>query len=314
MGADGETILSELEWSDLKVILALFRGGSVASASRILGVDSSTVSRRLAAAEDALGAVLVLRGGREFRFTSEGTMALRVAETIETAVQSAASSIKSAKQAIEGKVTITSVGSFFHVLSPFCELVEKKHVKLRVEINDTDNVLNLSSGEADIAIRFALPKEPELIARKVFEFGWNAYASKDYADHYGLPRSHEELRNHRLILYAENRLHLTQFAWMEQFKSGHDRFARVTNPSVALRSVLAGSGIASLPTYADGEHLGLVRVFPEPFYGQTAYLVFHETMRNSARIRAVSDELVAYLDSKNLNLRGDGNSTSRDPK
>lgn len=167
-------------------------------------------------------------------------------------------------------------------------------------------MVNLAAGEADIAIRFALPKEPDLIARKIFEFGWNAYASKDYASHYGLPKSHEDLRNHRLILCSENRLHLAQFAWLEAFKSGHDRFARVSNPNGALRSVLAGTGIASLPSYTDAEYLGLVRLFPQSVHRHDAYLVYHETLRNSARIRTVIDELVAYLNTQKSILGAEG--------
>ncbi len=297
--------MPDLEWSDLKVILALSRGGSVAGAARILGVDSSTVSRRLAAAEEALGAVLVLRGGREFRFTAEGTLALRTAEAMETAVHATATAIKSAKQAIEGNVKITAVGSFFHILAPICAVVEKKYPNLIVELDDTDNTLNLASGEADIAIRFALPKEPDLVARKVFDLGWNVYASKDYAAQYGLPESPEGLRDHRLILYAENRLHLPQFAWMEQFKSSHDRFARVTNPSVAFRSALAGNGLACLAAYVEAERVGLVRVFPKPVYTQPAYVVYHESVRDSARIHAVAEELMAYLSSKKRLLTGE---------
>ena len=81
-GAEVGAILAELEWSDLKVILALSRGGSIAGAGRILNIDSSTVSRRLAAAEEALGGCLILRGGREFRFTAEGMTALHAAEAM----------------------------------------------------------------------------------------------------------------------------------------------------------------------------------------------------------------------------------------
>jgi DNA-binding transcriptional LysR family regulator len=306
LGAVWKAALSDLEWSDMKVILALSRGGSVAAAARLLGVDSSTVSRRLAAAEEALGAVLVLRGGREFRFTAEGAMALRTAEALETAILSTTSAIKSAKQAIEGKVKITSVGSFFHVLNPLPAIVEKKYPDLLVQIDDTDGVLNLASGEADIAIRFNIPKEPDLIARKAFDLGWHIYASKDYAAQYGLPKTHDDLREHRLILYTENRLHLAAFAWLEQFKCGHDRFARVNNNSVALRSVLAGSGIGALAAHVDAEHLGLVRVFPKPFYCQPAFLVYHESLRDSARIRVVAEELMAYLANKKALLSGEG--------
>jgi DNA-binding transcriptional LysR family regulator len=231
---------------------------------------------------------------------TEGTMAVQTAEAMEAAVSSTAKSIKSAKQAIEGKVRITSVGSFFHVIHPFCEVMAKKYPRLVVEIDDTDAVLNLSSGEADVAVRFFLPKEPDLIARRAFDQNWYVYASKEYADHYGLPQTHDDLRNHRLILYIESRLKLPAFAWMEQFKSGQERFVRVTNPGVALSAVSAGSGIAGLPVWLDSGHFGLLRVFPEPYHSQPAYVVYHESLRDSARIRTVVDELITFLADRTL--------------
>ena len=287
--------MADFEWSDLKVILALSRCGSLAAAARMLGVDSSTVSRRLAAAEEALGAVLLLRGGRDFRFTTEGAMAVRTAEAMEAAVSSTMTAIKSAKQAIEGKVRITSVGSFFHIIQPFCDMMAEKYPKLVIEVDDTDAVLSLSAGEADVAVRFFLPKEPDLIARRAFDQTWYVYASREYASHHGLPQCHEDLRHHRLILYIESRLRLSAFAWMEQFKSGQERFVRVTNPGIALNAVSAGSGIAGLPAWLDSGHFGLVRVFPEPYYSQPAYVVYHESMRDSARIRTVADDLIDFL-------------------
>ncbi len=296
--------MAELEWSDFKVILALSRGGSVAGASRILGVDSSTVSRRLSAAEEAFGAVLVLRGGREFRFTAEGSIALHTAEAMEASIQSTQTAIKSAKQAIEGKVKITTVGSFFHFLNPICAILHRQHPNLHVEIYDTDPMVNLAAGEADIGLRFAQPKEPDLIARKAFEVGWCVYASKDYAAQYGLPKTPEELREHRLILFTETRHHLPGFAWMEQFKTGEERFARLNNTSVALRSVLSGVGIAALPCYDEDAHTNLLRVFPEPFYHQPVYIVYHESLRDSARIRVVVEGLLAYLQGKSEQLTG----------
>ena len=108
----------EIDWGDFKVLLALSRGGSVAGAARLLGVDSSTISRRLAAMEQAVGACLVLRGGRDFAFTAEGKTALSAAEAMETMVVSAVTTIHSAKTAIEGVVRISSVPSLIRLLMP----------------------------------------------------------------------------------------------------------------------------------------------------------------------------------------------------
>ncbi|MDE2385936.1 MAG: LysR family transcriptional regulator [Alphaproteobacteria bacterium] len=289
--------MSDIEWGDFKVILALSRGGSIAGASRILGVDSSTVSRRLAAAEDALGGCLVLRGGKEFRFTPEGTAALQAAEAMEASVANAAAAIKSSKQVIEGEVKITCVEAYFHVMNPVCERLHAKYPKLRVELIASDSILNLASGQADIAWRGALPKEPDLIARRAVDFGWLLFASKDYAKIYGLPKSYDELRDHRLILYTENRLHMEGFRWLEQYKSGKDGPARVPSTNLAMRMALSGAGIAALHAYVDSEHLNLIKIFPEPFCFQPSYLVYHESQRDSARIRAVLDGVLEYLTS-----------------
>jgi DNA-binding transcriptional LysR family regulator len=296
--------LADLDWGDLKIILALSRGGSVAAASRIMGVDSSTVSRRLSAAEASLDAVLVLRGGREFRFTPEGNMALRTAETIETSILSTTAAIKSAKLAIAGKVKITTVGSFYHVLSPICSILNKQYPDLHIEIHDADHIVSLANGDADIAFRMAAPTEPDVVSRKACEMGWFIYASKDYVAQYGLPKSPAELSEHRLILYTENRLHLPAFRWLEQFNLDAETSVRISNPAIAMRSALAGAGIVALPAYDSDVQSTLIKVFPEPFHIHHAFLAYHESQRDSARIRVVVDGLMEYLASKRQLLLG----------
>ena len=118
----------------------------------------------------------------------------------------------------------------------FGTFLHTKYPNLHVEIVDTDNLVNLAAGDADIGLRFATPTQPDLISRKVFELGWCVFASKEYAVLYGLPKTPEDLRDHRLILYTETRHHLTGFAWMEQFKSDDDKFSRVNTSSVAGRT------------------------------------------------------------------------------
>ena len=298
LGAKTGDILAEFEWSDFRIILALSRGGSIAGAARILGVDSSTASRRLAAAEEVLGGCLVLRGGREFRFTSEGMIALQAAEAMETSILSAATAIKSAKQSIEGVVRVSCVGSVFHMLVPMFDGLREKYPKLRVEVNDADHIVSLAKGEADIAVRMVRPSEPDLVVRNAFDFGWAVFASKSYAERHGLPARQEELCRHHLILYGEERQHHAGFHWMEQFYSEGGEVTRVNNSSVALRSIQAGVGIGLLPLYEGGNELGLVKVFPDAVYFQTAWLVYHESNRNSARLRVVIDAMIEFFASR----------------
>jgi DNA-binding transcriptional LysR family regulator len=294
----------EAEWGDFKVILALSHGQSVAGAARILGVDNSTVSRRLAAVEEALGACLILRGGREFSFTVEGKAALTAAEAMQSAVQSASIVIRTAKQNIEGVVRITAVSSFYPFLFPISDVIARQYPALHIEIIHADSIANLTKGEADIAIRMMRPTEPDLVVRKAFDTGWCVYASRTYAETYGLPRTPEELRDHRLILYSEERQHIPGFRWIENYYSGNGNPVRVPNTSFALHNTVVGNGIAALPAYEVTDQFQLIRVFPEPHIIQPGWIVYHESLRDSARIRAVVDALVEYFQSHSSILSG----------
>jgi DNA-binding transcriptional LysR family regulator len=284
----------DAEWSDFKIILALSRGGSVAAAARLLGIDNSTVSRRLAAIEEALGATLVLRGGREFLFTAAGNLALAAASAMEQAAAGAHSQILAAVEKPEGTVRISTVSSLVHRLSPVIAQLRANYPRLRVEVSDSNQAADLASGAADVALRMFRPAEPDLVIRKACDFPWFLYASPAYLAQHGRPQSYADLRRHSLILYAEERLHRPQFRWLEDYNADPNPF-RVSTPIVALQAAVAGDGIAALPAYEIGRDHSLERVFATPCLTTSLWIVFHESVRDAARIRAVVDALAAIF-------------------
>jgi DNA-binding transcriptional LysR family regulator len=297
-------ILKEAEWSDFKILLALSRGGSVAGAARLLGLDSSTVSRRLAVVEEAIGACLVLRGGREFSFTAEGKAAIVAAEKIEQAVTQATSSIRATKTEIAGTVRISCVPSLLRVLLQLPELAAEKHPRLRLEINAAYRVVDLGKGEADIAIRMVRPTEIDVVAKRVVDMGWAIYASKSYLAKHGRPNSPDALRGHHLVPYIEDMLHMPWFSWIEQFRNHSAPTARVDSTEMALSVIMAGGGIGCLPCVTGDSAHDLVRIFPEPVAHNTAWIVYHESLRDSARIRFVADLLIACTEERRILLSG----------
>ncbi len=102
----------EPEWGDLKIILALSRAGSVVGAARALGVDQSTISRRLASLEECVGVRLVLRGRREFSLTAEGRAMCTAAEAVETAIGEASRAVRVAKLEVSGTVRVSCPPAF----------------------------------------------------------------------------------------------------------------------------------------------------------------------------------------------------------
>jgi DNA-binding transcriptional LysR family regulator len=290
--------LANPEWNDFKIVLALGRGGSFAAAARLLGVDDSTISRRLAAVEDALAVRLIVRGGREFSFTAEGRTVLASAEAMENAVATAVSNIRSSRTELDGVVRISCIPTMLRLLLPFQAAVADKHPKLSVQLDSSVRMVNLGTAEADIAIRMRKPTEPDVIAAHPFKWGSTIYASRDYLQKHGHPSCYEDLRAHKLVQYDRVMLHLPQYNWLEKYAPPNAPSMRVENAEVAFGVIVQGGGIGIISCFYGQYSPELVRVFPEDVLSTTAWIVYHETLRHSARCRAVVELLAAYLDQR----------------
>ena len=140
-------------------------------AAKLLGVDASTVSRRLATAEEVFGAVLIIRGGGAFRFTPEGQAVLKAAKAMEAAVRTTTLNVRSMRQAPVGTVRIACVPTAAHVLRPLVEEVASANPALYVDLISSVSAVDLSNGDADIAVRTLAPKDPGLVIAHTFTWG-----------------------------------------------------------------------------------------------------------------------------------------------
>ena len=295
--------MPDSQWTDYKVLLALGEGGSIAGAARLLAVDASTVSRRLAAAEEALGAVLIIRGGRDFVFTAEGRMALEAARGMQRLAVSVAGAIRAAKTAAEGLVRISCVPGLAGPLLEFQAAVEAKYPNLHVEVSADFERADLAKGETDIALRMAEPQQPDLIANQCFEIGLTLFAAKSYVARHGLPATEVELGNHKLILYTRRFAELPAFNWLERYAAANAHTMRADGPDMMLGLVSAGGGIGIIDFHGDAAP-DLVRVFAQPSAFVRGWLVYHESARNTARVKAVVEMLVAFLKAQAPLLSG----------
>lgn len=283
-------------WDDFKVLLALSRGGSVAAAARELQVDNSTVSRRLAALEEALETQLLVRNGREFSWTADGRTAVDAAQAMEQAVAGTVRAVRGTRQEVAGTVRVGVVPALVpdlvaEVLPP----LRAAHPDLGVEFIGSYFRADLARGEADIAVRMARPEEGDLIARRAFDLGWFVYAQPGYLERAGRPRTHDELRQHRLVLYLPHMHAVAPMRWLEQHREEGHEVARVDSVDLACTVAASGSGLAVLPTFVGDRNAQLVRVFAERVSVNTGWIVYHESARNSARVRAVADALARHF-------------------
>jgi DNA-binding transcriptional LysR family regulator len=285
----------EPDWGDFKILLALAKGCSVAGAARELNIDHSTVSRRLAALEESVGARLIVRGGREFAWTAEGRVALHAAEAMDAAVSAATRSLRTAKLEVEGAVCVSCAPGFVPILMRMLPAVRAKHPLLEIEFSGSIDRVDLAKGEADIAIRMSLPSEPDLVARRVLECGWCVFASKNYVAANGSPATFEELAKHRLVLYITALHGIALLRWMEDYKGANMHISRVDNLEIMSQILSSGGGIGVLPYFIGDENPELVRVFCQPIGSNTGYIVYHEAVHNT--VRATVDALVEFFDA-----------------
>jgi DNA-binding transcriptional LysR family regulator len=287
----------EPDWSDFKILLALAEAGSVAGAARELQVDHSTVSRRLSALEQAVGAKLAIRGGREFNLTAEGRCLVTAARTMAAAAAQAVRSVHSAKAEVEGTVRVSIPPGFVPVLMRLLlPSLREQHPALNVELRGAYQRADLGRGEADLAVRMARPTEPDLAGRRAFDVGWFAYASNAYLDAHGRPETPDDLARHRLVLYVEPMHNVAPLRWLEQYRGDAQHVSRVDNLEIACQTISADGGIAVLPHFIAGAVPNLKRVFPERVSVNTGWIVYHESLRDTARIRVVVDALVACFE------------------
>lgn len=285
------------DWNDLKVLLAVAREGSIAGAARTLAVDHSTVSRRLAALEEVIGAKLLMRGGREFSWTAEGRAVLDAAETVESAILDATRNIRAARLEAEGAVRVSAPPGFVPALMPMLATARSKHPHLDIQFLGDFRHADLAKGEADIAIRMARPEESDLVRRRAFECGWCVYASSAYLAEQGCPATVDELRGHRLVLYIESMHNLPPRRWMEAYRDATTRVTRVDSADLVARLLMTDGGIGLLPSFVAERHPDLVRVFPDPVVFSSGWIVYHKALRETARVRAVVDVLIEFFES-----------------
>jgi len=282
--------MRSMNWNDLRYILAVSRGGTLAAAARLMEVDDTTVARRLRAMQEMVGARLYRRlANGTLRLTTSGERAARHAERIEREVGAFGRVVPAADDA-SGTVRVTSVPIVVnHLLVPSTQDLLKRHRQLRLELIADGRDLSLTRREADIALRLARPKTggAKVSARRIGTMRYGAYAAASLSAH--------EAKKLPWITYDETMAHLPQARWIAATVSANDeRIAAVhVNDAEALReAVIAGLGRSLLPcVVANGDprlrRLDLQSGPPAP--ARELWLLTHSEAKTVRRIAAVAE-------------------------
>jgi DNA-binding transcriptional LysR family regulator len=282
------------DWDDVRFFLAVGREGNLARAATMLGLDATTVGRRIGALERELGARLFDRTARGFTLTAAGSRLLPRAEGMEREALALDLDLAGEDQKLEGRVRLTSTEMIAtRFIAPFLARFHERYPGIHLDLWCTNRDVDLGRREADIALRLSRPRQDDIVVKKLLSIELGLYASEDYVERHGMPRA-GELEGHRFVLFADTRPFQRENAWLERHVGQGEVVLRSDSVSSLMSAAEGGLGIALLPCHVAERTAGLVRTplagSPEP---RVVWQAVHRELQAAARIRAVLEFLDA---------------------
>ena len=285
-------------WDDIRHFLAIVRHGSLQAAANALGVDQSTVFRRLRALEDYLGTHVFDRRKRgRYVLTAAGESLLDQARRMEDATLDIDRSVRGQDLQLSGPIRVATAEDLAATLLPrHLAEFERAFPDINIELLTANRYYSLARNEADVAIRPGFSTdEDRVIPRRIRSVFFGLFASADYLEQYGTPHSVSDLKQHRAIEWREDlaRDHFTAdaIAW---FGGTHHHGSNSLLTQCALAA--EGLGVAVLPEFLGLQNERLQPVLPGVRIDSGfLWLLHHDDVRHTARFRAFSEFMLAAL-------------------
>ena len=287
-----------MDWDNLRFVLAVAREGSALRAARALGVNQTTVLRRLDALEAETGEPLFERGRAGQSLTPLGCAAREAAERMEHEAQAFLNALAAQRRALSGSVRLTTSESLANrFVTPCLRDFQNRYPDVSIELIANDQRMDIARGDADVALRAgSRPEGTGIVARRLPDNQWSIYCSRAYADERGLPKDRADLANHDVVGTEGRMAELPGQVWLiESAPTAVIRFR--SNSMVNLVANLkAGLGVSALPTVIGDAEPDLVRCFPPlPGVSSEMWLIVQERLKDRPHIRAFTDFLAGYI-------------------
>jgi DNA-binding transcriptional LysR family regulator len=244
------SLLRQLRTDDLRYLLAVANLGRLGAAADHLGVDTSTVSRRLRALEKALGSSVLKRGADGWELTDFGRAIAAQARPIEAALEGVARAVEGdPEDVIRGNFRLTVPDGFSAVFAvPALANLRQHHPELNIEMVTATRQLNLHQSGFDLAIAVGVPVTKRLFTETLAEYRLSFYATEAYLQQHGRPAVIDDLRNHTLIFYVDSLLQVGDLD-LSQYAPGIDAQFTTTNIFAQLEAAACGAGIGLIPKF-----------------------------------------------------------------
>ncbi|MFC3609415.1 LysR family transcriptional regulator [Stutzerimonas tarimensis] len=282
-----------MDWDNLRYFLELSRAGRLTAAARRLGVDHTTVARRVQALEKSLGRPLFLRSGSGYSLTEAGRRLSAQAEAMESAFLSIEQEVDEGSGGVSGLVRIGATEGFgVEFLAGQLAGLTRLHPDLHIDLLAVPRMVRLARHEADIAITLERPERGPYIITRLTDYSLRLYASADYLDSHAPIRRREDLREHGFVSYIEDLLYSKELTYFDEIGKPGQASLRSTSILAQLEAAKAGAGLAILPNFAASHAPGLQQVLAEEVeFIRTFWMLMPVESKDIARMRVTWDFL-----------------------
>lgn len=307
-------IMKKLDWDDLRFFLAVAAAGSLSAAARELGVNTTTVLRRIASLEEALQARLFERLRSGYALTQEGTRLMETLEPVDQRLTSLSRDFQAGATTLQGTVRlgasdIIASGFIAPALGRF--RTEKPDIALDIVTDPSltgpgaaPRVLN-ALRDVDLALRLARPTQGDMLVRKLGDVAYGLYATPSYIKRFGTVPISGDLSGHQIVGFSPDDRPLGPVWWLSRAERNARVVMRSSNAAVRLGTVLADEALAALPCFEADRLAGIERVAgPELIGGLELWLLTRSDLAQLGHVRAVMDFLVAEVKARTGELSG----------
>ncbi len=288
-----------MDWDKIRLFYEVAEAGNFTRAGHKLGVNQSSVSRQISALEQELKVPLFHRHARGLILTEHGEVLFKAAQDMRLRLEGTRHQLTETSERPTGELKVSAtvgIGGIWLAqrLTEFLNL----YPEVRIQLILTNDELDLSMREADIAIRLRRPAQPDLIQRRLFTIHYHAYAARSYIERFGEPGRVEDLDQHRILcLGGDQPFFIRDLHHLATWGRGpkDPRPSRlVVNDSLALRRAIeTGAGVGMAPDYAMSNNPHVKQVLRDvPMPTLDSYLVYPEEARSVARLQVFRDFLV----------------------
>ena len=306
--------MKHLDWDDLRFFLAVVAGGSLSAAARALSVNTTTVLRRIANLEEALGARLFERLRSGYELTQDGARLRQSLEPVDQSLSSLVRDFQAGGGDCQGVVKLgASEMIAAYLLSPTMPEMQKKlpdivvHIQVEATLGGpgaAPRVFNVLR-DVDIALRLARPTQGDMLVRRIGDVAYGLYATEKYVQEFGQVPSGGQLAGHRIIGFSEDERPLGPLWWLSRAERDGEVVLRAAGPTVRANAALTGDALTALPCFYADRIDGLVRLLGPDIVGSLELWMLTRTdLAQLTHVRAVMDFLIEEIKRQKLSLAG----------